>query len=126
MPQACVQVEEVIASGVMKLSPGIKELVDILHGRGVRCYLISGGFTHMIHPIAKMLSISPDNVYANELRFDEDGAFQSFNPHALTCCSGGKGRVIAHIREFNGASGHAFLALPSPLSPVHRQGTRAS
>lgn len=98
------QVSEVVESGVMKLSPGIKELVGNLHAHGVAVFLISGGFIQMVAPIASMLNIPVDNIYANELRFNKDGSFKDYNPQALTSCNGGKTRVIAHIREAFGSN----------------------
>ena len=52
-----MQVNEVVESGVLKLSPGIKELVGNLHSNGVAVFLISGGFIQMVTPIANMLNI---------------------------------------------------------------------
>ena len=54
------------------------------HYRGVNVYLISGGFSHMILPIAKLLGIPGDRVYANELRFSDKGQYVDFNTQAFT------------------------------------------
>ena len=118
-----MQVNEVVESGVLKLSPGIKELVGNLHSNGVAVFLISGGFIQMVTPIANMLNIPVDNIYANELRFNEDGSFKDFNPRAYTSCNGGKTRAIAHIREAYGSSPppHLLHLMPHPLPRQSRR-----
>ena len=55
------------------LTPGIKELVDLLHKRKVHVYLVSGGFKITIYPVADTLSIDRKNVFANELLHDAQG-----------------------------------------------------
>ena len=55
------------------LTPGVKELVDLLHRRGVPVYLVSGGFKITIFPVADELGIERRNVFANELLHDEEG-----------------------------------------------------
>lgn len=36
-------------------------------------YLVSGGFSQLIEPIAEALNIPKDNIYANCLLFNEKG-----------------------------------------------------
>lgn len=55
------------------LTPGIKELIDLLQKRKVHVYLVSGGFKITIYPVADTLSIDRKNVFANELLHDEQG-----------------------------------------------------
>mmetsp|Transcript_45804 Transcript_45804/g.111522 ORF Transcript_45804/g.111522 Transcript_45804/m.111522 type:complete len:242 (-) Transcript_45804:440-1165(-) len=96
------QIEELIKQCPLKLSPNVEKLIDLLHEKGVHVYLVSGGFKSMIAPMAEALKIDKDRVYANELRFSADsGDYIDFNTQALTACSGGKGRVLQHIKAFN-------------------------
>ena len=46
-------------------NPGAAELISGLSAAGVRCVLVSGGFTHFAEPIGKRLGF--DRVVANEL-----------------------------------------------------------
>ena len=46
---------------------GIAELVHRLRSRKTAVYLVSGGFRPIINPIAEMLSIPVDHVYANTI-----------------------------------------------------------
>lgn len=48
---------------------GIPELVQLLQSQGKSVFLVSGGFRPIINPIADMLSISRDHVFANTILF---------------------------------------------------------
>jgi len=84
------------------LTPGIKDLVDLLHSRLIPVYLISGGFHEFIDPVADRLHISRDNVFANRLFFSYDGNYAAFDTNELTSESGGKGRVIRRLKDSHG------------------------
>ena len=67
-------VEAFVKNNPPKLSPGIKDLFDALRRDGKTVYLVSGGFRHMINPVADALDVPRSNVFANDLRFsDTDG-----------------------------------------------------
>jgi phosphoserine phosphatase len=115
-----------------RLVDGAAALVAALQGRGTHVYLISGGFTHMVHPIADLLGVDRNNVFANVIRFedeqeqeeegDEDQKQQSsaatsdeaptprswFDPRQFTSKSGGKARAIDHIRATAAQRGKAY------------------
>jgi len=71
-----------------KLTPGIKELIKELKRRGIAVYLVSGGFRRIIMQVARALGIPREHVFANELLFDDDGAFSGFDLNELTSDSG--------------------------------------
>ena len=48
---------------------GIRELTQRLQERGTAVYLVSGGFRSIINPIADMLNIPRDHVYANTILY---------------------------------------------------------
>jgi phosphoserine phosphatase len=73
-----------------RLTPGVGELIG---------KLISGGFTHMILPLAKHLALPKERVIANVLRFAADGSYAGFDENAFTSRSGGKGAAIRHLKE---------------------------
>ncbi|CAN0271296.1 unnamed protein product [Pylaiella littoralis] len=78
-----------------RLSPGISELVTVLHDRGVVVYLISGGFRQMIEPVADQLAIPRGNIFANRLLFDKNGGnYTGFDAEEPTSRDGGKPKVI--------------------------------
>lgn len=69
-----------------------RDLVERLHKQGTRVYLVTGGFRVIVEPIAKGLNIPIENIYANEILFDEEGWSSCvswyFNLSMLFCCSG--------------------------------------
>jgi hypothetical protein len=49
---------------------GIPELVRLLQQRGVRVFLVSGGFHQVIDPLADQLGIPRSHVYANTILYN--------------------------------------------------------
>ncbi|CAN8292574.1 unnamed protein product [Cochlearia groenlandica] len=82
-----------------RLSPGIKELVMKLRANKIDVYLISGGFRQMINPVASILGIPRENIFANNLLFGKSGEFLSFDENEPTSRSGGKAKAVQQIRK---------------------------
>jgi phosphoserine phosphatase len=84
----------------LALTPGMPELMEKLHAKGKHVYLVSGGFRQMIHPVARVLNIPLERVYANNLLFDEKtGAYLGFDANEPTSRAGGKGVVVGKLKE---------------------------
>lgn len=82
------------------LSDGIQELLDVLRQRGVKVFLVSGGFRQIIEPLAEQLGIPKAHVFANNLLFDQpDGRYAGFDPEEFTSRSGGKKEAVIHIKK---------------------------
>ena len=84
------------------LSPGVEELVATLHERGVKVFLVSGGFRNMILPVAEQLNIPAHRIFANSILFDEDGNYAGFDTDEPTSRDGGKAVVIRRIKADHG------------------------
>lgn len=82
-----------------RFTPGIKDLVALLHLRGVDVYLVSGGFKSLIEPVAKELNIELKNVFANRLKFFFDGTYAGFDETEPTSHQDGKARVVKFLKE---------------------------
>lgn len=95
--EKCVQQE-----GKPRWTHGVRNVVKLLHKRGAHVYLVSGGFKNMLYPIAAKLSIPRENVYANEILFDEDGAYAGFDRSNPTSASGGKPKVLKMMKRKHG------------------------
>ncbi|KAE8625028.1 hypothetical protein XENTR_v10006133 [Xenopus tropicalis] len=93
------QVQALITEHPPRLTEGIKELVCRLHQRNVQVFLISGGFRSIVEHVASQLDIPLTNVYANRLKFYFNGEYAGFDETQLTAESGGKGKVIAQLKE---------------------------
>lgn len=61
------------------LTVGIKELIEQLHQRNVKVWVISGGFSELILPFAEYLGIPASCVFAVNLHWDEKGYFDCLN-----------------------------------------------
>lgn len=80
-------------------TPGIEEVIDYLHSRSIPVYLVSGGFTQMIYPVADRLRIPRHHVYANTILFDPvTGNYTGFDRNAPTSRDGGKAEVLQRLK----------------------------
>ncbi|CAG0921298.1 unnamed protein product, partial [Notodromas monacha] len=82
-----------------RLTHGIKDLVSLLHKRGVDVYLVSGGFRCLIEPVAKDLCIPFENIFANSLKFYYKGSYAGFDETEPTSQSGGKAVVVKALKD---------------------------
>lgn len=82
-----------------RYTPGIKELVSLLHARGTDVYLVSGGFYSVIAPIAKELGIPYKNIFANRIKFFYDGTYAGFDDTEPTSHQDGKAKVVAYLKS---------------------------
>ncbi len=71
-----------------KITPGAKETIDRLKENGIRLAIISGGLREAILPLAEMLCIDKEDVFAVDIAFNEDGYYQRVLPNPLTTANG--------------------------------------
>ncbi|XP_045929590.1 phosphoserine phosphatase isoform X2 [Micropterus dolomieu] len=76
-----------------------RELVERLHQRNIKVFLISGGFRCIVEHVATQLNIPQHHVYANRLKFYFNGEYAGFDESQPTAESGGKGKVISMLKE---------------------------
>lgn len=81
------------------LTPGVRELVQLLQSRNVPIYLISGGFQSVIECAAEELEIPTSHIHANRLRFFMNGEYAGFDETQPTSESGGKAAVIKRLKD---------------------------
>uniref|UniRef100_UPI0037E71BC3 phosphoserine phosphatase n=1 Tax=Semicossyphus pulcher TaxID=241346 RepID=UPI0037E71BC3 len=93
------QVNKLITDHPPQLTPGIRELIDRLHQRNIKVFLISGGFRCIVEHVATQLNIPLHHVYANRLKFYFNGEYAGFDESQPTAESGGKGKVINMLKE---------------------------
>ncbi|XP_030939035.1 phosphoserine phosphatase, chloroplastic [Quercus lobata] len=96
------QVQDFLEKSPPRLSPGMEELVKKLRANNTAVYLISGGFRQMINPVASILGIPPENIFANQLLFGSSGEFVGFDTKEPTSRSGGKATAVQQIRKAHG------------------------
>ncbi|KAK6626112.1 hypothetical protein RUM43_006417 [Polyplax serrata] len=93
------QLEDFIRLHPTTLTPGIEELIRLLHGRDVQVYLVSGGFDRIIEPTRFKLNIPEENLFANRLLFDENGLYAGFDTTRLTSKNSGKAEVAGLLKR---------------------------
>nr|ADM15724.2 phosphoserine phosphatase [Brassica juncea] len=93
------KVDEYLQKTPPRLSPGIEELVKKLRANKRGLFLISGGFRQMINPVASVLGIPREYIFANNLLFGNSGEFVGFDENEPTSRSGGKAKAVQQIRE---------------------------
>lgn len=96
------------------LTPHVADVMARLRARGAAVYLVSGGFTQMIHPLADALGLPRSHVFANTILFADDdsgeggsgrgrgGAYAGFDASAPTSRDGGKAEVVRRLMADKG------------------------
>lgn len=94
------------------LVPGIKDLIDELQARGLQVYLVSNGFRELILPVADLLNIPRENIFANRFVFTASDDYpnsdhppirvKSYDPAEPTSHGAGKPEAIRRIRAKEG------------------------
>nr|WP_292040573.1 MULTISPECIES: phosphoglycerate dehydrogenase [unclassified Brevundimonas] len=72
----------------------VRRNVDFFERNAERIYILSGGFTEVIYPLADRLGISRDHVLANELVYDDEGRVTGVNEANPLARENGKPTVI--------------------------------
>ncbi|XP_047332196.1 phosphoserine phosphatase, chloroplastic [Impatiens glandulifera] len=96
------QVQDFLHQKPPRLSPGIDEMIKSLKAKNIAVYLISGGFRQMINPVASILGIPTENIFANQLLFSNSGEFVGFDVNEPTSRSGGKAKAVQQLKEAHG------------------------
>ena len=92
-------IEECHVKYPLKLTPGVSDLISKLHQCGADVYLVSGGFRQMINPIADILKITRERVFANNILHDKEGNYVGFDQNEPTSRAGGKAVVVGKLKE---------------------------
>eukprot|EP00955_Chlamydomonas_euryale_P106916 365734-Chlamydomonas_euryale.AAC.24 len=86
---------------------GVKAFINALQARGIKVYLLSGGFRELMLPLARYLDVPMDNVFANRMLWQWDEVTMmptklvGFDDSEPTSRNQGKPEAIARIRDRN-------------------------
>lgn len=75
-------------------TPGAQETIAALHCAGIAVAIVSGGLRAAIIPLAAVLGVAAENVFAVALDFDPENRYCGIVPSPLTTAIG-KRRVVA-------------------------------
>ncbi|CAJ0935939.1 unnamed protein product, partial [Mesorhabditis belari] len=79
----------------LRITSGAKPLIKLLHAQGKEVFLLTSGFYEMAFPVAELLGISRENVFANSLLFDATGQYLGVETSVT------KGDVITRLKREN-------------------------
>src|SRR6185436_13025767 len=81
-----------------KVSESFKRNKDFFQKHSDNIYIISNGFREFIEPIVTEFGIKPENILANEFRFDTDGRVVGFDTENPLSANGGK---VTQLKKLN-------------------------
>jgi phosphoserine phosphatase len=82
---------------VERVAAGAAETIAILHAHDIKVVMISGGLREAILPLAKVLGVGQENVYAVSVFFDEQGKYAGFDDASLLTRQIGKRTTVAQM-----------------------------
>lgn len=82
------------------LAPDAREVIQELQRAGKRVVIITGNFHEAVDPVARELGLDPaQDVYANNLLFDESGNYAGYVENYRLMHDDGKQRVVDLLRQ---------------------------
>jgi D-3-phosphoglycerate dehydrogenase len=91
-------VDELIKVLKKNISVSVKRNRNFFKTNSKSIYIISGGFKEFIIPIVKSYGIKPENVFANEFKFDKTGKITGFDEKNILSKDKGK---INQLKKIN-------------------------
>ncbi|MEP6835620.1 MAG: HAD-IB family phosphatase [Gemmatimonas sp.] len=108
------EIERLGAAYVAAIEPGAALLIAELSARKVRVVIVSGGLRAALLPLAALLGVGRNDVFAVDLMHDDHGQYLAVAPNQLLSLQDGKPRVVR------------ALALPAPSAMVGDGSTDAA
>jgi phosphoserine phosphatase len=104
--------EELIKLGekyIQNVFPGAQNLIKALRKQKTEILIISGGFKTAILPFAKFLGIESENIFANNIIFDNQGKFKALNLDNPLVQPNGKVIILNNWKRQNPQKKVAFI-----------------
>lgn len=80
-----------------KVSTSFERNTDFFKDFSENIYIVSNGFKEFIVPIVTQYGVKPENVYANDLIFDEEGYITGFNKENILSQDNGKVNLLKEM-----------------------------
>lgn len=80
------------------LVPGVKDTLNALKKYGCKVGIVTSNFRQAVLPIAKLLGIRTELIYANDIIFDPKGAYLSMDINNPLADNGGKAKIVQKIK----------------------------
>ena len=88
------EIEQLSAAYIAAIEPGARELLQSLQLAGVKVVVVSGGLRDALLPMAALLGVAAEDVYAVDLAFDAAGHYQSLADNQPLSQQDGKPRTV--------------------------------
>jgi D-3-phosphoglycerate dehydrogenase len=89
-------------------TPGMDDILEFLAVRGQKLFIVSGGFTEIVRPIAERFGIPGEDCFANEYIADDSGCVTGVKEGPLAR-EGGKSAVLRGLKEENRLPGTVVM-----------------
>ena len=90
--------EELTQVLAKKITPSLLTQTDFIRANADRIYVVSGGFKEFIVPVVVPLGFKPENVFANDFVFDNDGNITGANTDNFLAHEDGKTKLLRHLQ----------------------------
>jgi D-3-phosphoglycerate dehydrogenase / 2-oxoglutarate reductase len=91
-------IEQLVKKLTKIVTPSIKRNKAFFKAYKDRIYIISGGFTEFITPLAAHFGIDPDHVIANTFVFDKQGNITGFDTTNILAQENGKAKAVKKLQ----------------------------
>jgi len=91
------QLKDVIVIIEKRLTDSFIENKDFFRCNSANCYIVSGGFIEIIHPVLEPFNILKSNIFANEFLYDKNNNIISVNHDNPLSKDKGKVKVAKNI-----------------------------
>jgi D-3-phosphoglycerate dehydrogenase len=106
-----------MAGEIVKFAtPGMAEVLEFLERRGQELFIVSGGFTEIVRPVAELFGIPGGHCFANDFIADASGGVVGVRSENPLAHEGGKQRVLRALREDNDRLPGAVVMLGDGMS----------
>ena len=90
------------------LTPGMDDILNFLAERGQKLFIVSGGFTEIVRPIAERFGIPGEDCFANETIVDGNDRVPGVKEGPLAQ-EGGKSAILRGLRQENRLPGTVVM-----------------
>ena len=80
------------------LVPGVKETLRALREDNFKVGIVTSNFRQAVLPVAKLLGIQNELIYANDIIFDSEGIYRSIDSNNPLADNGGKAKIVKEIK----------------------------
>ncbi len=93
---------------VQRIAPGAVEVVKELIANGVRVLIVSGGVREALRPLAELIGVAEEDLYAVDIRMGATGSYLGYDANAPLARQEGKLELLRELAS----------TLPRPLLHV--------